>query len=212
MQIRSKRCKLVFMETPTLAITRLDQLDLTRQYSYADYLHWQIADRLELIRGYIWPMAAPNRRHQGISGNLHLDIGNHLRGKTCKVYQAPFDVRLPVPNPKTGEIYTVVQPDLCVVCDPAKLDEAGCNGAPDWVIEILSKGNSKKEMRDKLSVYEEAGVGEYWIVQPEYDTVLVYTLTEAGHYSGARLVYDDETLTSRTLPDLTIDLAGVFAE
>ena len=201
------------METPSLAITRLDQLDRTRQYSYADYLRWQISERLELIGGFIWEMAAPNRRHQRILGKLYLAVGVFLRGKVCELYQAPFDVRLARRHPNTDEqILTVVQPDLCVICDLAKLDEAGCIGAPDWVVEILSKGNTKKEMREKFSVYEESGVREYWVVQPEYNNVLVYVL-ENGRFVARPTLTDDDTAVSPTLfPDLLIDLHEVFTD
>lgn len=201
------------METPTLNITRLDQLDRSQQYSYADYLRWHISERLELIRGYVWEMAAPDRRHQRILGNLFLSTALYLRGKTCQIYQAPFDVRLPRLHPETDEqILTVVQPDLCVICDPAKLDDAGCIGAPDWVVEILSKGNPKKEMREKFAVYEEAGVREYWVVQPEYNNVLVYVL-ENGHFVVRPTFTDDDTVAYPAIfPDLHIDLGEVFAD
>ncbi len=201
------------METPTLEITRLDQLDRTQQYSYADYLRWQIEDRLELIRGSIYEMAAPNRRHQRILGKLFVATANHLKGKTCEVYQAPFDVRLPRHNRKADEtVFTVVQPDLCVICDPEKLDDAGCIGAPDWVVEVLSKGNSKKEMKAKFAAYEEAGVREYWVVQPEYNNVLVYTLENGRFMTRPTLTDDDLTATPVIFPDLPINIAEVFAD
>jgi Uma2 family endonuclease len=202
------------METPALTITRLDQLDPTHQYSYADYLSWQIAERLELIRGYIWQMAAPSRRHQAILGSLYVTTWTHMRGKSCQVYQAPFDVRLPLKHPVTDDdILTVVQPDLCVVCDPAKLDDAGSIGAPDWVVEVLSKGNTKKEMREKFRVYQEAGVREYWIVQPEYNNVLVYVLDDQGQFAARpTLTDDDRAVSPQIFPDLVIDLTDVLAE
>lgn len=201
------------METPTLPITRLDQIDRSQQYSYADYLRWHISERLELICGYVWPMAAPNRRHQRILGKLFVDTANFLRGKTCEVYQAPFDVRLPRYNQKTDEaVFTVVQPDLCVICDPAKLDDAGCIGAPDWVIEVLSKGNTKKEMREKFAVYEASGVREYWVVQPEYNNVLVYVLEQGRFVARPVLTNDDTAVAPSVFPDLQIDLNDVFAD
>ncbi|MDV7396126.1 Uma2 family endonuclease, partial [Arthrospira platensis SPKY1] len=109
-------------------------------------------------------------------------VGNFFHKKPCQVFHAPFDVRLP----KKGqpEVYTVVQPDLCVVCDQGKLDEKGCMGAPDLVVEILSPGNTHREMREKYEVYEEAGVKEYWLVSPWDKTVLVYVLNEEGIFIG----------------------------
>ncbi|MGA0558256.1 Uma2 family endonuclease [Larkinella sp. VNQ87] len=197
-----------------MEITSLDQLDLTRQYTYADYLTWRVQERLELIRGFIWKMSpAPNRRHQEIVSNFHGLIWSHLKGKPCQVFTAPFDVRLPRTDKVTNEtITTVVQPDICVICDPAKLDEAGCLGAPDLVIEVLSKGNTKREMKVKFEAYEEAGVREYWVVQPEYDNVLVYTLNEQGRFIGQHPYDESDWITPTIFPDLQIDLHEVFAE
>ena len=197
-----------------MEITSLDQLDLTRQYTYADYLTWRVQERLELIRGYIWKMSpAPSRRHQQLVSNLHGLIWVYLKGKPCQVFMAPFDVRLPRKNKITNEtITTVVQPDLCIVCDLAKLDDAGCIGAPDLVIEVLSKGNTKKEMKEKFDAYQEAGVREYWIVQPEYDNVLVYTLNEQGQFIGQHPYDESDTLSPLIFPNLQIDLHEVFEE
>ena len=124
----------------------------------------------ELIRGKIYKMSpAPTSKHQIVVGNLHGIVWNFLRGKSCKVFTAPFDVRLPsAPKKKADkEISTVVQPDLCVICDLEKIDERGCLGAPDWIVEILSKFTSAKDLNEKFSVYEEAGVREYWVVHPQ---------------------------------------------
>jgi Uma2 family endonuclease len=118
-------------------------------------------------------------------------------------------VRLPVKD-KKGRQSTVVQPDLCVICDENKLDEQGCNGAPDWVIEILSPGNSRFEMREKFRAYEEAGVREYWIVNPAERNVLQYVLNEAGQYSGLAPATEEDQLRPHIFPDLVIDLKEVF--
>ena len=201
------------LEAPAV-ITRLDQLDPAGIYSYADYLLWQFQERIELLKGKIFPMAAPSTYHQDISGQLHLAIGTYLRGKSCKLYAAPFDVRLPDSRRKPkfdGDIYTVVQPDLCVVCDAAKLDKRGCLGAPDLMVEILSPGNTRTEMDNKFRLYEEAGVREYWIVEPGDKFVLVYVLRN-GEFVGLRPCTESVPLTSTVLPGLTIDLATVFAE
>ncbi len=175
-------------------IKRIDQLDLTKQYTYADYLTWQFDERVELIRGWISRMSpAPLRIHQGISTTLTIQIGIYLLNKKCKLYPAPFDVRLTnkrksIPN---KSITSVVQPDISVICDMEKLDEKGCIGAPDWIIEILSPDNTKKEMRDKFSLYEESGVREYWVVYPEYFQVQVFDLINDKFISRGFYVKED---------------------
>lgn len=193
-------------------ITSLDQLDFSKKYSYSDYLKWQFSERLELLKGYIYKMSpAPSRRHQELVHNFSLSLGNYVRGKKCKIYPAPFDVRLP--NKSETDTFTVLQPDICVVCDLSKLDDKGCVGAPDLVIEILSPGNTEKEMKIKYSIYEEAGVKEYWIVQPEYNNVHIYLLNEAtAKFVAARPLTSSDTLIPSIFPDLQIDLESVFEE
>ncbi|MFN4147036.1 MAG: Uma2 family endonuclease [Runella sp.] len=195
-------------------ITRLDQLDLSKQYSYADYLKWRFEERVELIRGYIHKMSpAPARRHQGLSIALINQMYPHFKNHQCRMYHAPFDVRLTRKSKnKSKEVTTVVQPDLCVICDESKLDKRGCVGAPDLIVEILSPGNSKKEMKDKFEVYEEAGVREYWIVQPTDKNVLVYTLNDEGKYIGHRPFVEDEIMHSFVFPDLKVNLLEVFKD
>ncbi len=137
---------------------------------------------VELIKGKVFKMAAaPKRRHQEILLKIASHLYYLLDNQTCKAFIAPFDVRLPVQSTKNEDIYTVVQPDICVVCDRSKLDDAGCIGAPDLIVEILSPGNNKKELQNKYEVYEESGVYEYWIFHPEEQTLLVYTLRKAKY-------------------------------
>jgi Uma2 family endonuclease len=190
-------------------------LDLNKKYSYADYLNWSLDETVELIKGFIFKMApAPNRFHQDISGRLFLSFGNFFQNSTCKLYAAPFDVRLPYRKDKTKdeEVITVVQPDLCVICDPKKLDEKGCIGAPDLVIEIISPGNSKKEMKQKFDVYQESGVKEYWMVLSSEKSVIVYTLNDTGIYIGNKPYTEDDYIQSIQFPGLSIDLSVIFAE
>ena len=105
-------------------------------------------------------------------------IFNYLENKKCEVFHAPFDVRLPLMGATENEaIYTVVQPDICVVCDPSKLDTRGCLGAPDLIIEIVSPNNAGRDIKEKYDIYEKAGVFEYWIVRPSDQTVEVYLLS-----------------------------------
>ena len=183
-------------------ITSLDQLDPNKEYTYADYLTWQFKERVELWRGRLMKMSpAPNRRHQEVSFDLSVLIGQYLKGKSCKAFTAPFDVRLPLPvnKQKKGKVDTVVQPDICVVCDPNKLDEQGCNGAPDLVIEILSPGNSKREMRDKYALYEAAGVQEYWIVDPVREWLQIHVADSTGQFQSKPPYYAGDEVPSTVL-------------
>ncbi|WP_042344549.1 Uma2 family endonuclease, partial [Capnocytophaga canis] len=149
-------------------VLNINQLDVENGvYTYADYLLWKFEERVELLKGKIFKMSpAPSLKHQKISMNLSGLLWQFLRGKKCQLFSAPFDVRLPKKEEKGDNIHTVVQPDLCIICDESKLDERGCIGAPDLIIEILSPGNSKKEMKNKFELYQESGVEEYWIVNP----------------------------------------------
>jgi Uma2 family endonuclease len=188
-----------------------DQLDLNGTYTYADYLKWTFDERLEIIKGKIFPMSAPARIHQRISMKLTYEIQKYLEDKKCEAYSAPFDVRLtPLKRDKSNKVHTIVQPDICVICDLDKLDDKGCVGAPDLIIEILSPGNTRKEMREKYDVYEENGVKEYWLVEPQDKCVFVYVLNEVGKYIGLQPVTDEDILTSTVFPDLQIDLSRVF--
>lgn len=170
-------------------ITDINQLDLTKKYTYADYLTWQFDEMVELIRGRIVRMSpAPNLSHQETSSNLHIIIGQHLWKKPCKIYSAPFDVRLPLPLEKQtpNKIDTVVQPDISIICDLSKLDTQGCNGAPDWIIEILSPATSKKDLTEKFDIYQNAGVREYWVVHPTDGTAIPYRLDDQSTFQPIR--------------------------
>jgi len=197
-------------------ITALSQLDIERNYSYSDYLKWQFQEAIELIKGKIFKMSpAPSVRHQQISWQLSGLFYNAFRGKSCKVFAAPFDVRLLDKNKSSRanqDIYTVVQPDLCVICDKEKLDEKGCIGSPDLIIEILSKGNSKKEMKIKYALYEEAEVQEYWVIMPYEYILQQFVLNEKGIYELKGIFTEDEVFNAHIFPDLQIDLALIFEE
>lgn len=197
-------------------ITSLSQLDFSKKYTYSDYILWQFNERVELLKGYLFPMAAPNVVHQKISGRLFLKLGNFLANHDCDLFSAPFDVLLPLPTHLVtkDKIDTVIQPDLCVICDKSKLDKQGCIGAPDLVVEILSPGNSKREMKDKFALYEEAGVLEYWIIDPVHKFVFVYTLDENTEKYTNKLpaLTDADVLESTVLEGLKIELKGIFPE
>lgn len=196
-------------------ITDINQLDLNGYYTYADYLTWRFKQRVELIKGRIFKMSpAPNLKHQRISGELHRQIANFLHLKTCQVFHAPFDVRLPLPEikQKKGKTDTVVQPDITVVCDEKKLDKQGCIGVPDLVIEILSPGNTKREMKDKFEIYQHAGIPEYWVVEPDHEYVLVYRLDKKGKYIGDVPYTDEDTIKSVALKRFKFELSSIFGQ
>ncbi len=190
----------------------LADLDVTKMYTYADYLKWQFEERVELIKGYIFKMSpAPNLNHQELTGSIYRKIGNFLDGKKCRVFISPFDVRLSAKGKSENtSIYTVVQPDVCVVCDPTKLDTRGCIGAPDIVVEVLSPSNNKKELRNKYELYEESGVKEYWIVFPGERVFMAYTLVDGQYFPSRHLIAGD-TYSTPVLPGFTLDLTEVFS-
>ena len=191
-------------------VTNINQLNLNKLYTYADYLLWQFSERIELLRGKIFKMSpAPSTLHQSIFGRLFVTLYPFFVGKKCSVFAAPFDVRLPQKGKADEQIYTVLQPDICVVCDPEKLDSRGCLGAPDLVIEILSPSNSQRDLKDKYELYQEAGVPEYWIVRPEERSITIYVLKD-GLYSASRPVVEGEWVHSATFPTLEIDTKTIF--
>ena len=196
-------------------VTKFEDLDLSKRYTYADYLTWRFDELVEIIQGKVFRMAlAPGTSHQSRSSNLHGIIWNYLRGKPCKAFSAPFDVRLPLPPGRQSDdkIDTVVQPDICVICDLSKLDERGCNGSPDWIIEILSKATSQKDLTDKFDLYQHAGVQEYWVVHPIECTVIPYRLNEQGEYQPLRPnpFVTGEKIPVGIFPDFAMDLGEVF--
>ena len=191
----------------------VEEPDPSYTYTYADYMQWKFKERLELFRGKIFKMGAPNTLHQVVAGNLYSEYKNYLKGKTCRVFVAPFDIRLPVKNrKKDDEITTVVQPDVCIVCDPSKVDTRGVCGAPDLVIEVLSPGNSRKEIRLKHELYEEAGVKEYWIISPVEQNLAVFLLDPLGKFGGAKIYVNGDKLASTIVPGLEINIDDIFID
>ncbi|MDR2483531.1 MAG: Uma2 family endonuclease [Treponema sp.] len=177
-------------------------------FTYADYKAWELklGERYELIDGAAYAMAAPNTGHQRIVTRLAGELYSFLKGKPCEVFTAPFDVRLFYQEDESDD--TVVQPDLTVICDPGKLGDEGCRGAPDLVIEILSPSNTAIEMERKLNLYQEAGVREYWVVDPLNRRVRVYLLKD-GRYVPQTFRAADRA-QSAILPGLELSLADVF--
>ena len=207
-----------------MPITDFSQLDPQATYSYADYLTWQLTEWVELLRGkVVRRMAGPTDRHQAVSGELHLAFGNHLRRHRCQVRYAPYDVRLIRGSARPpaaaaadaaaadAAITTVVQPDLCVICDPAKIEARGCLGAPDLIIEIVSPGTGSRDWKAKFDLYEENGVGEYWIVEPLACTIAVFVLDAAtARYQSVGDFAEAGPVPCATLPGLALDWADVF--
>jgi Uma2 family endonuclease len=188
-------------------ITRLDQLNEDSfEYSYSDYVTWQLQERVELIMGKIFPMSAPNTPHQSLAIDLATDFKNFFKGKNYFVFIAPFDVRLPVG--KKGNIYkTVVQPDLGIVCDLLKLEKSGIKGTPDLVVEILSPSNRQIEMHEKFEAYQASQVREYWIIHPEEQWMLQYVLNE-NHLFELHNKYENlSRISSVIFPELIVEVA-----
>ena len=189
-------------------ITNIEQLDpINGVYTYADYVLWNIKERLEVIKGKIFRLDTPAISHQKISGNLYGEMYHYFKGKSCKLFAAPFDVVL---KNKKGVEDSVVQPDICVVCDPKKLEnDKCCLGAPDLIIEILSPGNTKKEMRYKYELYEEAGVYEYWVVRP-IDKEITQFVLENGKYRALPPIIEGDMISSAKFPELTVATEDIF--
>lgn len=177
-------------------------------YTYFDYARWKGDERYELIEGVPYLMApAPSVLHQKISIRISHAIYDYLKGKKCSVFAAPFDVRL---NGLGDMDDTVVQPDLSVICNPSKLDEKGCNGAPDMVVEILSPSTARHDSVTKYYLYKNSGIREYWIVDPELRTIAVH-IFETGRYNVA--AYDEmEKLSVYVLDNCEIFLKDIFED
>jgi len=191
------------------------ELDLNKRYTFANYLTWVDDKRRELIKGFIKKMSpAPSRKHQEISGDIYFEFAGFLKTKeNCRVYHAPFDVRFPDLNGETAadKIYTVVQPDISVICDLSKLDDKGCIGAPDLIVEILSPATVKKDLEEKYKLYEEKGVQEYWIIHPNDETLSIFSLDKKGKYN-LQGIYSKDSIVDVNIfkGKLTIDLNEIF--
>jgi Uma2 family endonuclease len=180
------------------------------KFTYADYKEWELAEneRYELIYGDAYAMSAPNTYHQAILTELTRQIANYLFGKTCKVFPAPFDVRLFYEEDESDD--TVVQPDISIICDEKKRGKEGCHGAPDFIAEILSPSNTAIEMQRKNELYREAGVKEYWIIDPEHKTLTTHLFSEKPASSSS--YKENDTVKVGIFNDLLIELKHVFAE
>ncbi|MDP9081877.1 MAG: Uma2 family endonuclease [Bacteroidota bacterium] len=165
-----------------------------------------------MINGKIFNLdSSPGTEHQRLSGRIASSFCNHLKGKPYEVFAAPFDVRLPTHLKNDEAVFNVVQPDLCVICDRSKIDERGCIGSPDIVIEILVAGNNRKELKDKFDLYENAGIQEYWIINSISKNVVRYELRNGKHVAFRPLTFGD-FLTTPVLPGFILNLDELFAD
>ncbi|MEO6729747.1 MAG: Uma2 family endonuclease [Ferruginibacter sp.] len=209
--------KYLTIQNEDLSEIKVEEPESPIGFTYADYLTWNFKERIELIRGRIFKMSpAPTVTHQNIQINISGEFFIFLKKKACKVFVAPIDVRLKGKSfrkkkLRDDEITTVVQPDIIVVCDEEKLrDDRSVDGAPDLIVEILSPGNTKTEIKYKFDLYEENCVLEYWIVYPEYKLIHVYLLNENEQY-GKPVIYEaDENIPSVVLKGLSIPMKEIF--
>ena len=179
-------------------------------FTYGDYCHWPDDERWELIDGQAYAMSpAPTRMHQEFVVELARQIGNALQGHPCRIYVAPFDVRLPRRNEADDQVDTVVQPDVAVICDPCKLDDKGCRGAPDWIIEILSPSSAAHDLIRKRALYERHGVREYWLLHPVDRVLTIYRLGQDGTYGTPNIRPLDEPTPVAIIPGLEIHWPAV---
>jgi len=152
-----------------------DESEDVQSYTYRDYLMFPASMRCELIDGEVFMMSSPIFWHQAITAELHWQLMNFFRNKTCQAIAAPFDVRLFPERDESDDV--VVQPDLMVICDKSKYEDGkACKGAPDFIIEVLSRSTRSHDLLRKRALYERAGVKEYWAVG--IDTVFQYVLTD----------------------------------
>lgn len=183
------------------------------RYTFADVMTWDEKDRIEIINGEAVMMSPPSRIHQKISGELFRQLANYLEGKKCEVYPAPFGVRLFEQDGDSPEdVDTVVEPDISVVCDQNKLDDHGCKGAPDLIIEILSPSTQRHDRLVKLGLYQRAGVREYWTVNPADKTVQVMLRDDNGVLQLHEVYGWDSVAKVNALEGCFIELAKVFSE
>jgi Uma2 family endonuclease len=190
----------------------LPALKQDQHYTYADYCTWPEEERWELIDGVAYNMCpAPVPAHQLVVVELTRQIANYLYGKkSCQIFTAPFDVRFPRPKQSKKKTDTVVQPDIAVICDKSKIDDKGCNGAPDWIIEVLSPATASKDHVIKRELYARHGVREYWLVHPLDKILTRYDFTQAD--IRPEICAAEGETASQILPDFRIHWADVWGD
>ncbi len=182
-----------------------------KRYTYADYLTLPEDERWEIIDGVPFMQAAPSWQHQAVSLELSRQFANYLQGKPCRVFTAPFDLRISSAHEPDEQTTNVIQPDLVVICNDRGLKGTGYHGVPELIIEISSPSTSRKDKVLKFNIYEAAGVKEYWILEPEGKFVSVFTLQENKRYGRPETYTEQDKAPVTVFPGLTIDLARVFA-
>lgn len=188
-------------------------LDLSKRYTFADYLTWVDDKRRELIDGFVKMMSpAPSTAHQQILFNISFNFGKLLLDSPYKIFFAPFDVRLPenVNDTSNEKVFTVVQPDISIICDLAKIDAKGCIGAPDLIAEITSPTSMKRDIEEKFRIYEKHGVREYWVLFPETKSVNIFVLNEQGKYQISGMFASESKVKVHIFEGLEIDLKDIF--
>jgi Uma2 family endonuclease len=206
---------LTLVDDNDMSETLVEEPQSEYEFTYADFLTWNFKERIELIKGKIFKMSqAPLVTHQTIVANINNYIAERVKKYLCKVLFSPVDVKL-IGKPlrrkvKDEEIFTVVQPDVIVVCDPEKLaDPRSINGAPEMVVEVLSPGNTKTETKHKLNLYEENGVLEYWVVHPPYKYVEVYLLKD-NCYSKPTFFEMGDKINCSVLKGIKVPVDEIF--
>jgi len=196
-------------------ITDISQLDFSKQYTYADYLTWQFEDCVELIKGWIYRVSpALKRKHQRIEATIFSTLFNLFEGCSYQVDTSLFDVRLKKNKGCDSEVDTIVQPDSSVFCDLSKLNDCRAIDAPDLVVEITSASTAKRDYNEKFNLYEEIGVQEYWIINPETNAVKVFSLKENRLVSLGVFCKADgfNEVQSTLFTDLIVDLEELFKD
>lgn len=182
-----------------------------KKISYAELLEFDDEKRYELIDGVPYLMASPRVAHQDILGELYYQLKTYLKGKTCRVFASPLDVKLSGEKDNKKE-FNVVQPDIMVVCDQNKITEKNIQGAPDLAIEITSPNNPAHDKLVKLNLYQKFGVKEYWIVSLEEQIISVFLLNEDKIYTIPKAYYLDEKIKVNVLKECYIDLSEFCKE
>lgn len=185
-----------------------------RVYNYKDYLSLRFEKPIEIINGEIFFMApAPSRIHQKIITELSRKIGNYIEDNKgeCEVYVAPFDVRLKtLEDTNEDNIKNIVQPDISIICDRSKLDDRGCLGSPDFIVEVVSPSNSSMDYVKKLYLYEKFQVREYWIINPNTETVMTYLLNENRGYDEPKVYKFKDQISMEIFPSFKIKMSEIM--
>ena len=196
-------------------ITDIPQLDLKKQYTYADYLTWRFEERVELINGWLYRLGtAPRLTEKNVITNLWIEIYRFFETKDVEVYHELFDIRLTKHKVQNHKINTVVQADISVICGLDKLVDAGCLGAADHIVEVLSDDTAKKDYNEKFNLYEENKVKEHWIANPATKNIEIFSLIDEKYESLGlfRESEDQKEVVGTLFPEMKISLKAIFTD